>query len=132
MIGTRDGSWSEWPICAVAEVAAPGARGFYVGDGDWPFRGFIVRQGDDIFAYANVCPHARHPLDVPPDKFLVPTGDMIRCSSHGAMFQPDTGVCVFGPCVGASLLRLDVRVDAAGIVQVTAPASMRDLSPGDR
>jgi nitrite reductase/ring-hydroxylating ferredoxin subunit len=103
-----------------------GARGFFLGEGEWPFRGFVVLQGDSVFAYANVCPHARHPLDLQPDEFLVETGDMLRCSSHGALFRPQTGECVFGPCVGQNLLALNVRIDQAGVIHVTAPASMRD------
>jgi len=85
-----------------------------------------VRSGDGVFAYANVCPHARHPLDAMPDYFLAREGTMIRCGSHGAMFVPETGECVFGPCVGASLLRLDVRVDERGHVLVRAPDSLQD------
>jgi len=118
--------WAEWPICRVADIEEPGARGFMVGDGDWPFRGFVVRSGDGVFAYANVCPHARHPLDMMPDQFLAREGTMIRCGSHGAMFVPETGECVFGPCVGARLLRLDARVDESGAVLVRAPDSLRD------
>lgn len=108
------------------DIEEPGARGFMVGEGDWPFRGVVVRSRDGIFAYANVCPHARHPLDMMPDHFLAREGTLIRCGSHGAMFVPETGECVFGPCVGASLLRLDVRVDERGDVRVRAPDSLQD------
>ncbi len=46
--------------------------------------------------------------------------------SHGALFKTNSGECVLGPCVGANLLRLDLRVDADDMVQVRAPESMRD------
>ncbi len=119
-------AWPEWPVCRVEDIDDPGARGFLVGDGDWPFRGFVVRRDGRLYAYANVCPHARRPLDMLPDEFLIGDGSMIRCSSHGAMFVPETGECVFGPCVGARLLRLEAREDAQGRVIVRAPASLRD------
>ena len=122
---TDAGAWQEWPACQLDDLDDPGARSFLAGDGDWPFRGFVVRDGDEVFAYANVCPHARHPLDMLPDAFLAQDGTMIRCASHGALFRPRTGECVAGPCVGARLLRLDVRLDG-GCVVVTAPESMRD------
>ncbi|MFQ5634741.1 MAG: Rieske (2Fe-2S) protein [Gammaproteobacteria bacterium] len=119
-------AWAEWPVCRLADIVPPGARGFLVGDGDWPVRGFVVRPGDGVFAYLNVCPHARHALDLTPHTFLVPDGTMIRCASHGALFTPETGECVAGPCVGARLMPLPVRVDDGGTVWVRAPGSMRD------
>ena len=122
--------WTEHVVCRLDDVADPGARGFLVGDGDWPFRGFVVRHAEGISAYANICPHARHPLDMLPDEFLARDDSMIRCSSHGALFMPGTGECVVGPCVGAHLLSLETRVDASGDVWVRAPDSMRDEALG--
>ena len=84
------------------------------------------RRNGEVFAYANICPHARHPLDMLPEEFLAQDGSMIRCMSHGAMFLPETGECVFGPCVGASLLRLEHRLDDDGCIHVRAPDSLRD------
>lgn len=122
-------TWPEWPTFRLDELSDPDARGFYVGEGDWPFRGFIVRKGKNIFAYANICPHRRHPLDFLPDAFLVEDGELVRCASHGALFNPETGVCVMGPCQGESLMKLTFRLDSAGTIFVTAPASLRDAGP---
>lgn len=121
--------WPEWPICRLDELADPDARGFYVGEGEWPFRGFIVRKGQGIFAYANICPHRRHPLDMLPDAFLVEDGKLIRCASHGALFEPETGLCVLGPCQGKSLMVLAFRLDSSGTILVTAPESLGDAGP---
>ena len=35
-------------ICPLHELADPGARGFTMGQGDWPLKGFVVRQGDCV------------------------------------------------------------------------------------
>ncbi|MDH3511446.1 MAG: Rieske (2Fe-2S) protein [Gammaproteobacteria bacterium] len=121
--------WPEWPICRLDELTDPDARGFYVGEEEWPFRGFIVRKGQSIFAYANICPHRRHPLDFLPDAFLVEDGKLIRCASHGALFDPENGLCVFGPCQGDSLLQLATRLDGTGTILVSAPASLREVGP---
>jgi nitrite reductase/ring-hydroxylating ferredoxin subunit len=121
--------WPEWPVCRFDDLADPGAKGFFVGDGEWPFRGFVVRRGAEVFAFANICPHQRHPLDLDPDDFLTGDGESIRCSSHGALFSPESGLCIFGPCVGQSLMQLESRKGADGNVLVTAPASLRDAGP---
>jgi nitrite reductase/ring-hydroxylating ferredoxin subunit len=121
--------WPEWPVCRLDDLAVPGAKGFYVGDGEWPFRGFVVRKGREIFAYANICPHRRHPLDLLPDAFLVEDGQLIRCASHGALFSPETGLCLTGPCSGRSLMKLESRLDSDRFVRVKAPDSLRDAGP---
>jgi nitrite reductase/ring-hydroxylating ferredoxin subunit len=57
---------------------------------------------------------------------MTPDGGYIRCLSHGAKFEPDTGACVAGPCPGQYLQRLECHEDS-GIIRVRAPASARDL-----
>ena len=118
--------WPEWTVMDVDALGDPDARGFFVGDGDWPFSGFIVKRHGKIYAYANICPHRRHPLDLEPDAFLADDGNMIRCASHGALFVPETGVCLAGPCAGHSLISLACRTESDGRIRVSAPATLRD------
>jgi nitrite reductase/ring-hydroxylating ferredoxin subunit len=90
-------------ICRFTDIADPGARGFTIGTGDWPLRGLVVRVGDEVRGYVNHCPHAGHPLNLRPHRFLTPDDALILCSSHGALFDKLTGYCVAGPCAGRSL-----------------------------
>jgi len=121
--GTPDGH----PLCTIAEIAEHGARGFSVGEGDWPLRGFVVALSDGVVrAYVNTCPHAGHPLDLLPHRFLTADRSLIVCASHGALFEPDTGRCVAGPCPGRSLRPLAVRVDAAGAVRLVQEGANGD------
>jgi nitrite reductase/ring-hydroxylating ferredoxin subunit len=106
---------TERVICALAELGDPGARGFTCGSGDWPLRGFVVRRGETVRAYVNHCPHAGHALDLVPHRFLTRDGALILCSSHGALFEPEQGLCIAGPCSGASLRALPIRL-ASGYV----------------
>lgn len=113
----------EIAVGPLAELDDPGCREFSVGTGDWPFRGFVVRRGDDVYAYQNFCMHVGHPLNWKPDSFLTPDGKAIICASHGATYHIDSGECFAGPCRGKALRRVAVDV-RDGIVYVTAPDSM--------
>jgi nitrite reductase/ring-hydroxylating ferredoxin subunit len=97
-------------ICPLHELADPGARGFTMGRGDWPLRGFVVRRGGLVRAYVNHCPHAGFPLNWTPHAFLAPEAPLILCSMHGALFEMESGLCVSGPCEGLGLRALPVRV----------------------
>jgi nitrite reductase/ring-hydroxylating ferredoxin subunit len=97
-------------ICPLHELADPGAKGFTMGEGDWPLRGFVVRRGGNVHAYVNHCPHAGFPLNWSPDAFLAPDAPLILCAMHGALFEIETGLCLSGPCDGLRLHALAVRV----------------------
>ena len=96
-------------ICPLHELADPGAKGFTMGAGEWPLRGFVVRRGANVRAYVNHCPHAGFPLNWQPDGFLASHAPLIMCVMHGALFE--SGLCVAGPCAGRSLRPLPVQVE---------------------
>lgn len=106
------------------ELDDPGCREFEIGEGDWPFRGFVVRQGDAVYAYENYCMHVGHPLNFKPDSFLTRDLSKIICASHGALYEIESGLCVAGPCPGKSLRPVSVDV-IDGFIVVEGPASMR-------
>jgi len=110
-------------VCQFDELDDPGSKEFRIGEGDWPFRGFVVRERDDVFAYQNYCVHAGHPLNWKPDSFLTPDGSQIICSSHGAAYDIKSGVCVAGPCPGKKLRVLDVEI-REGMVIVQVPENL--------
>lgn len=103
-------------ICPLQELEDPGARGFTIGAGDWPLRGFVVRRGSALRAYVNHCPHAGHPLNLLPHGFLAPGAPLILCASHGALFEMETGLCIAGPCPGARLRTIDLRVEGGYVM----------------
>jgi len=45
-------------------------------------------------------------------------GELV-CANHGAMFDPGSGRCTFGPCEGAYLdpLEVDLRADAVCLIE---------------
>ncbi len=97
-------------LCALADLEATGSHGFSVGEGDWPLRGFVVKSTAGVAAYVNYCPHAGHPLNLRPNRFLTPDGNLILCCSHGAVFTRDEGLCVAGPCQGRTLTPIPIEV----------------------
>jgi nitrite reductase/ring-hydroxylating ferredoxin subunit len=108
-------------ICRLDDLGAAGARGFSIGAGDWPLRGFVVRINDQVRGFINSCPHARHPLNFKPHQFLTADGSLILCTSHGALFEKLTGYCVAGPCAGQSLRTVPLEV-ADGYVMLAQDA----------
>ena len=107
----------------LADIDDPGCREFSIGDGEWPFRGFVVRKGDEVFAYQNYCMHVGHPLNWSPDEFLTKDKSALMWASHGALYDIRSGKCFAGPCPGKALRRVDLDV-RDGLVYVTGPMSM--------
>ncbi len=69
----------------------------------------LLRQGERVFAYHNICPHAGKRLDWSPGKFLFDNG-LLVCTAHGACFKVADGLCISGPCRGESLQAVAVEI----------------------
>ena len=76
--------------------------------GDATVPAFIVRCGGQVHAYLNRCAHRHMELDWEPGRFFDREGLHLVCSTHGALYAPDTGECRGGPCTGG-LARLEVE-----------------------
>lgn len=99
-------------LCELNEIENPGARGFEIGD--QPV--VIVRKDESVQAFINSCPHRGIRLEWQPDQFLDYAKQYIQCSTHGALFTLDKGLCVVGPCNGKSLQALDCRIEDGKVV----------------
>lgn len=92
-------------LCRLDEVANGCARGL-----DPLQRGrdslFVLRCAGEVRLYRNSCPHQQVPLEYRKDRFLSADGSRVICYAHGAHFLPDSGVCVYGPCLGERLTAL--------------------------
>ncbi len=97
-------------LCAVAELAATGAKGVTLGSSGDPRHVVVVQDGTTVRAYANRCPHLLLPLEIVPDRFLDETGRFLVCRTHGARFRVSDGHCTAGPCFGDALERVAVAV----------------------
>ena len=63
-------------------------------------RAFAVRYQGQPHAYLNRCTHVAMELDWQPNRVFDDSGQWLLCASHGAAYQPATGVCAGGPCRG--------------------------------
>jgi nitrite reductase/ring-hydroxylating ferredoxin subunit len=76
---------------------------------------FLARVRGRFVAYENVCRHLPLTLDFDNNQIFTADGKHFFCQTHGAVYDPLTGLCIHGPCLGARLKPL--RVEAArGIV----------------
>jgi len=63
-------------------------------------RAFAIRYEGEVHAYLNRCAHVAMEMDWQPNRFFDDSGRWLLCSTHGAVYQPDTGTCAAGPCRG--------------------------------
>ena len=74
---------------------------------------FVIRFKGEVYGYLNRCAHLMLELDWDDAEYFDTSGEYIICSNHGAMFEPETGLCINGPCYGASLEPVSVsEIDA--------------------
>jgi nitrite reductase/ring-hydroxylating ferredoxin subunit len=92
------------PICAAAvlEEKGKGVR-FPVTAGGEDATGFVVRYNNAIHAYLNRCAHVPIELDWVEGEFFESAGMYLMCSTHGAIYAPESGKCAGGPCRGGRL-----------------------------
>ncbi len=101
-------------LCPLEELVLGAARGFdpeQVGADTM----FVVRRADGVRAYVNKCPHQDSRLEFRKDRFLSADGTRVICHAHGAHFDPDTGVCVHGACLGQSLEPIPCRIECGWV-----------------
>ena len=101
-------------LCALAEIDDGAARVFRFGDGWQALEIVVVRDGDAVLGYLNVCAHLPLPLNI---------GDRVRsadhlllCDHHYAAFRFSDGYCVEGACRGASLASIPVCLSEGRIL----------------
>ncbi len=92
------------PICASSalEEGGKGVR-FPVTAGGEDRTGFVIRYGNTVYGYLNRCAHVPIELDWNEGEFFESSGLYLMCSTHGAIYVPESGRCAGGPCRGGSL-----------------------------
>lgn len=102
------------PLCRLDLIPDGGATAVdaMLAQGDAPAEPvslILLRRGEHVQGYLNICPHSGRRLDYAPGKFLLKHETLI-CAVHGAVFHQASGSCLAGPCRGQHLRAVKVRV----------------------
>lgn len=96
-------------VCDATDLTE-GGKGvrFPVTAGGEDATGFVVRYNHAVHAYLNRCAHVPIELDWNQGEFFESSGLYLMCSTHGAIYAPETGRCEGGPCRGGRLRPITV------------------------
>ena len=101
-------------LCRLDEIPDGGATAVDATLADGEGSLILLRRGECVHGYLNVCPHAGRRLDYAPGKFLL-KNDTLICAVHGATFNKADGLCIAGPCRGERLRTVAVQVEAGDV-----------------
>ena len=94
-------------ICLVTDIPDGQAKSYPYKERDL----IVVRRGLNVYGYVNRCPHAGTNLNWQENQFMTDDELYLMCFTHGALFEPETGKCVAGPCAGARLSEVTLEVE---------------------
>ena len=97
-------------IAKVDEVRPGSVKKFWLICQKYRIDAFLVNDRGNFFAYVNRCRHVGISLDWVDNQFFTEDGRYLICANHGALYEPATGECVWGPCTGASLYRVPLQI----------------------
>ena len=83
-----------------------------------PFRLLMLRNGLQVRAFVNRCPHFGVPLAAKQTLLISRPGHSITCNVHYARFRWSDGVCDSGECVGEGLIPVPVDISANGQITI--------------
>jgi nitrite reductase/ring-hydroxylating ferredoxin subunit len=102
-------------VGAVGELEHGTSKKFIMRRGGRDFEALLVNYEGNHFAYVNRCPHTGITLDLVNNQFFSSDNRYLMCATHGAVFEPPSGECIWGPCVGLSLQSLPLEIDEGQI-----------------
>lgn len=86
-----------------------------------PFRLLLLRNGEDVTAFANRCAHFGVPLAAKQHQLIFTPLASITCNVHYARYRWADGVCDEGECVGESLVLVPLHISDTGALSIAAP-----------
>jgi len=102
-------------VASVGEIEHGQSKKFTLRRGQRDLEALIVNYEGNHFAYMNRCPHTGITLDWVNNQFFSSDNRYLMCATHGAVFEPPSGECVWGPCFGLSLQSVPLVIEGAEI-----------------
>jgi nitrite reductase/ring-hydroxylating ferredoxin subunit len=102
-------SVGKW-VGTVGELEPGKSKKFTLRRGQRDLEALLVNYEGNYFAYVNRCPHTGITLDWVNNQFFSSDNRYLMCATHGAVFEPPTGECVWGPCFGLALQRVPIEI----------------------
>jgi len=102
-------------VGSVGEIEHGKSKKFTLRRGQRELEALLVNFEGKHFAYINRCPHTGITLDWVNNQFFSSDNRYLMCATHGAVFEPPTGECIWGPCVGLSLQSVPVEIEEGRI-----------------
>jgi nitrite reductase/ring-hydroxylating ferredoxin subunit len=97
------------------------SRKFQLTCGHKQIDGFVINFRGRFYAYINRCCHISVPLDCAENEFFTRDRCHLICLTHGATYEPNTGLCTDGPCIGEYLDVLPVAVRHGRVIVYCPP-----------
>ena len=103
------------------EISHAHSRKFQLTCGGKHIDGFVVNFHEKFYAYVNACCHIPMRMDWYENQFFTRDKRYIICPTHGAAYEPNTGLCIDGPCPGEYLQSIPVAVKHGQIIVYCPP-----------
>lgn len=115
-------------VARVEEMQPGSVKKFWLICQKYRLDGFLINYEGKFHAYLNRCRHMTTPLDFVRYQFFTEDGRYLVCMTHGALYEPDSGLCVDGPCKGLALYPLPVAVEKDEVVVGCPPGDISFLA----
>ena len=102
-------------VAALDELQNGQSKKFNLKRKDRVTEAFIFKRDGKYFAYLNLCRHWSVGLDFNDNEFLSEDKQWLVCKNHGAVYNPESGICESGPCGGAGLYKVPL-VEKNGLI----------------
>lgn len=102
-------------VCPGEQIAEGAYLKVQVCYDDQPLSVVVFRHGGQCRAYRNLCVHMPRALDCEQDMIFDASGRFLRCSMHGIVYDPVSGVSLSEICRGQSLMPVELVEDDGGI-----------------
>jgi nitrite reductase/ring-hydroxylating ferredoxin subunit len=78
----------------------------------------VARKAGRIYAYANICRHVPLTLDLGDGDVSSADRQVFLCHHHGARYRIEDGKCLYGPCDGEHLFKLETEEQDGELILV--------------